>query len=47
MEAAYHAREQARAERKAYLLANPPVPEDVTIRVWRRTPNNANREGSR
>jgi hypothetical protein len=38
MEAAYHAREQARAERKAFLLANPPIPKDVKIRVWRRTP---------
>ena len=35
MEAAYHAREKARAERKAYLLANPPVPEDVVIRFWK------------
>jgi len=36
MEAAYHAREQARAERKAHLLANPPVPEDVTVQFWKR-----------
>jgi hypothetical protein len=36
MEQAYHARVQARAERKAYLLANPPKPEDVTIRFWKR-----------
>ena len=36
MEEAYHAREKARAERKAYLLANPPVPKDVTIRFWNR-----------
>ena len=36
MEAAYHAREQARAERKAYLLANPPAPADVTVRFWRK-----------
>jgi transcriptional regulator with XRE-family HTH domain len=34
----YLAREKARAERKAYLLANPEKPKDVTIRVWRRTP---------
>jgi hypothetical protein len=34
----YLIREQAQAERKAYLLANPPQPDDVTIRVWRRTP---------
>ena len=36
MEAAFHAREKARAERKAYLLANPPIPEDVTISFWKR-----------
>jgi hypothetical protein len=36
MEEAYHAREKARAERKAYLLANPPQPQDVTIRFWKR-----------
>jgi hypothetical protein len=36
MEAAHHAREKNLAERKAYLLANPPKPKDVTIRVWRR-----------
>ena len=36
MEAAFHAREKARAERKAYLLANPPVPEDIVIRLWQR-----------
>lgn len=39
MEEAYHAREKARAERHAYLLANPPVPEDVTIRFWKRPPS--------
>lgn len=36
MEAAHHAREKALAERRAYLLANPPVPDDVTIRFWKR-----------
>jgi len=36
MKAAYHARIKAHAERKAYLLANPPVPKDVTIQVWKR-----------
>lgn len=30
------AREQAREERKAYLLANPPQPSDVTVRFWRK-----------
>lgn len=37
MAAASLAREQARAERKAYLLANPPQPSDVTVRFWRKT----------
>lgn len=36
MAAASRAREKALAERRAYLLANPPVPEDVTIRIWER-----------
>jgi len=40
MEEAYHAREKARAERKAYLLANPPKPKDVTIRFWNRESGN-------
>lgn len=37
MEAAFHAREKARAERKAYLLANPPKPDDVTISFWKKS----------
>jgi hypothetical protein len=36
MEEAYHARIKAYEERKAYLLANPPKPDDVTIQFWRR-----------
>lgn len=36
MKAAFDAREQARAERRAFLLSNPPQPEDVTIRFWKR-----------
>jgi hypothetical protein len=44
MEAAYHAREQARAERKAFLLANPPKPEDVTIRFWQKNPKTDNQQ---
>jgi hypothetical protein len=36
LKAAYEAREQARIEREAYLRANPPQPQDVTIRVWKR-----------
>jgi hypothetical protein len=36
MEEAYHAREKARAERKAFLLAHPPKPQDVKIQVWKR-----------
>jgi hypothetical protein len=30
------AREKAHAERKAYLLANPPKPKDVTMHFWKR-----------
>ena len=36
MENAYHAREKDRAERKAYLLANPSKPKDVKIQFWKR-----------
>ncbi len=36
MKQQYFAREQARAERKACLLANPPKPQDVAIRIWKR-----------
>jgi hypothetical protein len=36
MEADFLAREKAHEERKAYLLANPTKPKDVTIRVWNR-----------
>jgi hypothetical protein len=36
LEAAFHAREKAYAERRAFLIANPPVPEDVTIQFWKR-----------
>jgi hypothetical protein len=36
MAAAYQAREIAYEARKAYLLANPPVPKDVMIRFWKR-----------
>ena len=39
MEVAYHAREKARAERKAYLLANPPKPKDIVIKFWERDPS--------
>jgi len=31
MEAVFHAREKAHAERKAYFLANPPVPHGYFI----------------
>ena len=43
MEKAYHVREKARAERKAYLLANPPKPDDVKIQFWTR--NNPSPKG--
>jgi len=36
MEEAYHARIKAYEDRKAYLLANPPKPKDVTIQFWSR-----------
>jgi hypothetical protein len=39
MEEAYHAREKAHAERKAYLLANPPKPKDIVIKFWERDPS--------
>jgi hypothetical protein len=39
MEAAYHARIKAREERKAYLLANPPKPEDIVVKFWERDPS--------
>ncbi len=36
MNAARIAREVALEDRRAYLLANPPKPQDVTIKFWRR-----------
>lgn len=36
MESAYQARIQAREDQKAALLEDPPIPPDVTIRVWKR-----------
>lgn len=36
MQMAYQARMKANEERKAFLLANPPAPKDVTIRFWKR-----------
>jgi hypothetical protein len=47
MKEQYLAREKARAERKACLLANPEKPKDVTIRVWRLTPTRNAQEESR
>ncbi len=32
---AFHAREKAHAERKAYLLANPQKPKDLVVHFWR------------
>ena len=43
MEAAHRARQQDRAKRKAYMLANPPKPKDVTIQFWKR--NNPSPKG--
>lgn len=36
LEQQWLAREQVLAERRAYLLAHPPIPQDVTIRFWQR-----------
>ena len=36
MKEAYLARIKAEEERRAYLLANPPLPKDVTIHFWER-----------
>jgi len=36
MAVAYAERSKAEAERRAYLLAHPPVPKDVTIHFWQR-----------
>jgi hypothetical protein len=48
MRFAYLARERARRERFAYLLANPPQPNDVTISFWRRDKTQtAEEEGTR
>ncbi len=54
MEKAYQARTKADAERRAYLLKNPTVPEDVMIQFWTRNKpvevnekNNATVEGAR
>ena len=38
MEAAFHASEKAYAERKAFLLANPPKPKDIVIRFMEKDP---------
>ncbi|WP_367873024.1 hypothetical protein [Luteolibacter sp. Populi] len=44
---AFLARTQAHEERKAFLLANPPEPEDVKIQVWKREkPLNTQEGGS-
>lgn len=36
------AREKAYEERRAYLLANPPKPKDVTVHFWKRTKSDEN-----
>jgi hypothetical protein len=36
------AREKAYAARRAYLLANPPKPKDVTVHFWKRTKGDEN-----
>ncbi|MEO8615220.1 MAG: hypothetical protein ABI600_08780 [Luteolibacter sp.] len=50
MEAAYQARTLAYEERKAFLLAHPPKPKDVTIHFWKRnaaTATQSNIEGGK
>jgi hypothetical protein len=45
---AYHGREQARIEREAYLKANPPQPQNITLNYWRTTkPAAAGKGGAR
>jgi hypothetical protein len=41
MKLAFHAREKAQAERKAFLLAHPPAPRDVSVQFWKRDPSPA------
>ena len=36
LEEAYLAREKAQAERRAYLRANPPKPDDISVQFWKR-----------
>jgi hypothetical protein len=43
---AYQGREQARIEREAYLKANPPPPQNITLNYWRSTKPAANRKGA-
>lgn len=38
------AREKAYEERRAYLLANPPKPKDVTVHFWKRTKGRENNQ---
>jgi hypothetical protein len=42
---AYQGREQARIEREAYLKANPPQPQNITLNYWRTTKPAADRKG--
>jgi hypothetical protein len=43
---AYQGREQARIEREAYLKANPPQPQNITLNYWRTTKPAAARKGA-
>jgi hypothetical protein len=45
MEDAYHARIKAYEARKAYLLGNPPKPNDVIVHFWKRDAATANKVG--
>jgi hypothetical protein len=42
---AYHDREQARLAKEAYLKANPPQPQDITLNYWRTKRPATNRKG--
>lgn len=49
IEDAFHGREKAYAQRHAYLLAHPPVPENVEIQFWKRdkaAASQQNKEGA-
>lgn len=46
MKEAYETRIKAYEERKAYLLANPPVPKDVSVQFWKREKSGQTGQGT-